>query len=94
MLVAVGIHGLITFSVTQRTQEIGIRMPVGALPRTILTNTLAEGVKLASIGIAIGIVPTVLCCQITGPRAAGRWRGRGTDLRRRFDHVGWSNSTR
>jgi putative ABC transport system permease protein len=76
ILVAVGIHGLIAFSVTQRTREIGIRMALGALPRTILTNIFGEAVKLVLIGVAIGLVPTFLVTKLLahvlpGASAAG-----------------------
>ena len=55
MLAAVGIYGVFAYSVEQRTQEIGTRMALGAQQRKILGLVLAQGAKLALIGVAIGI---------------------------------------
>jgi putative ABC transport system permease protein len=55
-LAAVGVYGLISYSVSQRTREIGIRMALGAQPRQVATPVLREALKLALIGMAIGIV--------------------------------------
>ena len=52
----VGVSGVLIFSVSGRTREFGIRMALGALPRSILTNVLAEGMMIAAIGVAAGLV--------------------------------------
>ena len=56
MLAAVGLYGLISYSVTQRTREIGIRMALGAGPSQVLTPMLREGLVLATIGTGIGLL--------------------------------------
>jgi putative ABC transport system permease protein len=54
LLAAVGIHGLLSFAVSSRTQEIGVRMALGAGWRDIIGMTLREGAQLAAAGIAVG----------------------------------------
>jgi predicted permease len=56
MLSALGIYGVLAFSVVKRTQEIGIRMTLGAERRQVLRMILADGVRLIAIGTVVGIV--------------------------------------
>ncbi|MGI9074793.1 MAG: ABC transporter permease [Bryobacteraceae bacterium] len=55
LLAAVGIHGLLAFAVSSRTQEIGVRMALGAQRADIINMTVGEGFKLAVVGIIVGI---------------------------------------
>ncbi len=55
MLTAVGIYGVVSFSVSQQTREIGIRIALGAPQRTVLGHVLRQGTVVALVGIAIGL---------------------------------------
>ncbi|HEV7860837.1 MAG TPA: FtsX-like permease family protein, partial [Pyrinomonadaceae bacterium] len=55
ILAAVGLYGVMAYSVSQRTHELGIRMALGAQRRDILTLIVGHGLKLAAIGVAIGL---------------------------------------
>jgi len=56
LLASIGIYGLMSYSVEQRTQEIGIRIALGAGTRETLRMVLRQGLLLAAIGMAIGLV--------------------------------------
>jgi len=55
ILAVVGVYSVASYAASQRTQEIGIRMAVGATPRDILTMVLRQGFGLVAVGIAVGL---------------------------------------
>ena len=63
-LAAVGIYGLIAHSVTLRTQEIGIRMSMGAQPGNILRLVVGEGAGMAALGLVIGMAVSLVVTRL------------------------------
>jgi predicted permease len=75
VLSAIGIYGVISYLAGQRTHEIGVRVALGAQPKDIFSMVLSEGMKVALLGVAIGIVASLALTRlmtkmIFGVRAA------------------------
>lgn len=66
VIAAVGIYGVMSFSVSQRTQELGVRMALGADSRHILRMVLRQGSVLTGIGVALGVLITLAVAVAAG----------------------------
>ncbi len=63
-LACLGLYGMLSFSVAQRTREIGVRMALGAQRKDVLSLVVGHGLKLALLGLAIGLVAAVAVTRV------------------------------
>jgi len=64
VLAAIGIFGVISHSVSQRTREIGIRVALGAQSKDVLKQVLQEGARLAAVGLALGLAGSLAATRL------------------------------
>ena len=64
ILSAVGLYGVLAHAVSQRTQEIGIRMALGARTRDVLRLVVAQGLQVTGLGIAIGVIGALVATRV------------------------------
>jgi putative ABC transport system permease protein len=63
-LALVGVHGMLAWSVRQRSRELGVRVALGASPRSVVALILRQGMTLASIGIVLGLAVSVVAMRM------------------------------
>ena len=83
LLAAIGLYGVIAFSVSRRTREIGIRMAIGARPSDVLSLVLRQGAVIAGVGLAAGFALAAAATQVV----AGALYGVGV-----ADPVAWGGA--
>ena len=64
ILAVVGLYGLVAYSVSRRTREIGIRMAIGADRRMVVRMVIGQGLRLAVAGVAAGLAVSVFACRL------------------------------
>jgi predicted permease len=63
-MAALGLYGVISYAVTLRTREIGIRIALGAKPESVLLDVLSQGLRLTAVGVAAGLAGSLLINRV------------------------------
>jgi ABC-type antimicrobial peptide transport system permease subunit len=71
MLSAVGIYGLVSYSVTRRTRELGIRMALGANAMAVVRMVLGQSLRISAIGMAIGLAAALAVARLIASQLYG-----------------------
>lgn len=64
VLALVGLYGIVSYAVAQRTRELGIRLALGATGAGVISLVLREGIKLAGAGIAVGMAAALVITRV------------------------------
>jgi ABC-type antimicrobial peptide transport system permease subunit len=65
LIAALGVYGMLSYSVSSRLREIGVRLALGAAPERIVRFILAEGLRLAGLGVTVGLVAALVAGRLT-----------------------------
>jgi ABC-type antimicrobial peptide transport system permease subunit len=66
LLAAIGLYGLIAWSVSQRQKEFGVRLALGAEPGRLVRAVMRDGIRLAAIGITVGLIMAMIGGRVLG----------------------------
>jgi len=66
VLSVVGVYGVISYTASQRSHEIGVRMALGAQPRQILRMILRQGIVIVAIGLGLGVLAALAAARVVG----------------------------
>ncbi len=80
LLASIGIYGVVSYSVSQQTHYIGVRMALGASPTDILKMVLKQGLVLALLGLGIGVLAALGLMQLVTKKSTLLFEVSGYDL--------------